>query len=85
MKKPKKREKVEGTDTEAPDNVSIEYTESNIVDLKSIIVGNAQLIVNGDHIDGDPDSPNKVIMTLHHEGDVLTTIDGEDFMVEEEE
>jgi hypothetical protein len=62
----------------------VDLTENHIVDIHIHITGNALVLVNDDPInDGDP--KNKVTLTLEHEGDVMVTINGEDFQIGKEQ
>jgi hypothetical protein len=61
-----------------------DYTEENVVDITIVVTGKAQVVVNGTTVNEDEEeSENKVTMTMSREGDVLVSINGEDFLVEE--
>jgi len=60
--------------SEAPDT-----TEENVIDITIVVTGNAQVIVNGEHVEGDEDSHNKLHIVMKSEGDVKITLDGDDF------
>lgn len=62
-----------------------DYTEENIVDIVITITGDAAVVINDDMVTDNNEQPSKNIVRLHleHEGDVLVTINGEDFMVGE--
>jgi len=57
------------------------YTETNDVEININVIGEAAVIINGQCVDGEPTSKNQIILNLEHEGDVLVTVNGEDFMV----
>lgn len=61
------------------DRESKEFTEDNDVQIDTTIIGDCALVINGDVVDGNPDSKNKVRMKLEIEGDVLVTLNGEDY------
>jgi N-acetylmuramoyl-L-alanine amidase len=57
-----------------------EVTGENVVDVAITVTGQPQVVLNGEIIrDGDP--ANRAVMTLSYEGDVVVTVDGEDFQV----
>lgn len=58
-------------------------TGDNVVDIVITVTGEAQVTLNGDPI-GDAanvDVANRVALTLAHEGDIIVTINGEDFQI----
>lgn len=61
-----------------------EYSEDNVVDLAISTIGNAVVKVNGDIVGENDDETckNKLIITIKKEGDVLVTVNGEDFQHE---
>ena len=59
------------------------YSEENAVDITIVVTGNAHVIINGDPITEDVDSPNKLHISMKHEGDILITVNGEDFQIED--
>ena len=61
-----------------------EYTEENIVDLAISSIGNVVVKVNGDIVgeNDDEDCKNQLIITIKKQGDVLFTVNGEDFQHE---
>ena len=61
-----------------------EYSEDNIVDLAISTIGNVVVKVNGDIIGENDDEAceNKLIITIKKQGDVLFTVNGEDFQHE---
>ena len=58
-----------------------EYTEENIVDLAISSIGNVVVKVNGDIVgeNDDESCENQLIITIKKQGDVLFTVNGEDF------
>ena len=61
-----------------------QYTEENIVDLAISSIGNVVVKVNGDIVgeNDDEDCKNQLIITIKKQGDVLFTVNGEDFQHE---
>jgi peptidoglycan hydrolase-like protein with peptidoglycan-binding domain len=59
-----------------------EPTGQNVVDIVFKTKGHAAILVNNDLISGDPSLGNAIKLTLEHEGDVIVTVDGEDFQIE---
>lgn len=62
--------------------MSEEYSEGNLIDIEVLVSGTAALIINDEFVAGDPQSKNKVTITLKKEGDVLVNVNGEDFHYE---
>ena len=59
-----------------------ELTDNNVIDITIVVTGAAQVLVNGEHVEGDQESHNKLHIVMKEEGDVLVTINGEDFQKE---
>jgi N-acetylmuramoyl-L-alanine amidase len=56
-------------------------TGNNVVDFAVTVKGNPTIVVNDDVVNsGDPN--NRVDITLKYSGDVMVTVDGEDFQIE---
>ena len=56
----------------------------NVVDVALTIQGNVLVTINGDPVNEvTGTAPNRLALTLEDEGDVLVTVDGEDFQVHE--
>lgn len=54
-------------------------SEENVVDITIVVTGNAQVLVNGEQVEGTNESPNKLHIHFKDEGDVQVTVNGEDY------
>ena len=62
-----------------------DYSGNNATEVNIMVVGDVSVTLNGDPINDIIGSKNKIKLTLEHEGDVLVTVNGEDFQVEKDE
>lgn len=56
-------------------------TGDHVVDIAIVVKGNPTVIINGDKIN-DGLANSKLELTLAHHGDIMVTVDGEDFQIE---
>jgi hypothetical protein len=65
----------------APPPTEPEMTGDNVVDVKFEITGDALVVINGEPINETATAKNKLELTLAQVGDIVVTIDGEDFEI----
>jgi N-acetylmuramoyl-L-alanine amidase/Putative peptidoglycan binding domain len=67
-----------------PPTVEPEFpTGENVVDVAISVTGKAMVTLNGDVIDETVGhTANRIALTMEHEGDIVVTINGEDFQIE---
>jgi uncharacterized protein YjfI (DUF2170 family) len=54
-------------------------TEENVIDITINVTGNAVVLVNGEVVEGEEASHNKLHIVMKEEGDVKITVNGDDF------